>query len=160
MINVFCKLNGTFDKRTLPPINYDKQTVIPPNIFMTWYTKDLSGHLGKNFNLIKRLNPEFNIYLYNDDECLKFIEQNFDNTILNAYNNLIPGAYKADLWRLCVLYVYGGIYVDIKMQPFNNFKFYYLLFDEHFCKDRLDKCIYNAIMVCKPKNTFLLHVIN
>ena len=29
---------------------------------------------------------------------------------------LFQGAYKADLWRYCVLYIHGGVYVDIKAQ--------------------------------------------
>jgi hypothetical protein len=31
----------------------------------------------------------------------------------NAYKKIIPGAYKCDLWRYCVLYIYGGFYADI-----------------------------------------------
>lgn len=156
---VFSKVNGAFETYKFPPINLKLPTLVPKNIFLTWYTKNLTGQIGKNFELIQRLNPEFNIYLNDDNDCLEFLSKHFDVGVVNAYNTLIPGAYKADLWRLCVLYVYGGIYMDIKMQPFNNFKFYNLLYDEHFCKDRLDKCIYNAIMVCKPGNSFLLHVI-
>ena len=34
---------------------------------------------------------------------------------LNCYQELIPGAYKSDLARLCLIYVYGGIYLDIGM---------------------------------------------
>lgn len=159
VIVVICKLNGVLEKYNFPPINIKLKTIIPKNIFMTWYTKNLSGQISKNFKNVERLNPEFSIYLYDDTDCLEFIKKHFEIEVLNAYNTLIPGAYKADLWRLCVLYVHGGIYLDIKMQPFNNFKFYNLLYDEHFCKDRLEKCIYNAILVCKPRNPFLLHVI-
>jgi hypothetical protein len=32
-----------------------------------------------------------------------------------AYDRLIPTAFKADLWRYCVLYKYGGVYLDIKL---------------------------------------------
>jgi len=159
VIVIVCKLNGVSEKYTFPRINVKLKTVIPKNIFITWYTKHLKGQISKNFNNVKTLNPEFSIYLYDDNDCSEFIKQNFETEVLHAYNTLIPGAYKADLWRLCALYIYGGIYIDIKMQPFNNFKFYNLLYDEHFCKDRLDKCIYNAIIVSKPKNPFLLHVI-
>ena len=30
-----------------------------------------------------------------------------------AYDALIPGAFKADLFRYCVLFIYGGVYADI-----------------------------------------------
>ena len=34
--------------------------------------------------------------------------------VLNAYDSLIPGAYKADLFRYLVLYREGGVYLDCK----------------------------------------------
>ena len=46
-----------------------------------------------------------------------FIKENFDKTVLKAYNSIIPGGFKADLWRYCILYKYGGIYVDLDIIP-------------------------------------------
>ena len=40
-----------------------------------------------------------------------------------AFDNLIPWAYKADLWRYCVLYLYGGVYADhevVFIQPLTS----------------------------------------
>lgn len=45
----------------------------------------------------------------------------FGTRVLNAYDKLIPGAYRSDLWRLCVLYVYGGVYLDLKLHPTHGF---------------------------------------
>ena len=42
-----------------------------------------------------------------------FIKNNFPKKIYDAYCRILPGAYKADLWRYCILYIYGGVYVDI-----------------------------------------------
>merc|ERR1719476_8124 len=42
------------------------------------------------------------------------------NGTLEAYKSLRPAAYKADLWRLCVLWMHGGIYLDQKMQLAQN----------------------------------------
>ena len=72
--------------------------MIPKNIFMTWHTKDLPYHMKENVEKIKRENPEFNVYVYDDEDCRKFLREHFDSTVLDAYNSLIPGAYKADLW--------------------------------------------------------------
>ncbi len=32
-------------------------------------------------------------------------------------DTLVPGAFKADLWRYCYLAAEGGVYVDIRMEP-------------------------------------------
>ena len=133
---------------------------IPPNIFQTWESKKIPPLMLQNILLIVRNNPKFRYYLFDDNDCQKFIKDNFSEEILNTYNNLIPGAYKADLWRYCILYKMGGIYIDIKYRPINGFKLYNLLEKEHWVLDIDNKNIYNAIMVCKPGNQILLNAIN
>lgn len=135
-------------------------TVIPANIFQTWHTKRLPINMYRSIQVIKNNNPRFKYYLFDDNDCREFIKNNFDESILNAYDKLIPGAYKADLWRYCVLYKYGGIYIDIKYYPINGFKLINLLEEEHWILDADKIGIYNAIMVSKPNNEILLKAIN
>lgn len=142
------------------PIKSYYKRVIPLNIFQTWHTKNLPPSMNYASSMIKYNNPEFNYYLFDDDDCKNFIKENFDITVLNAYDSLIPGAYKADLWRYCVLYKKGGIYLDIKYIPLNNFKFINLIEKEHFVLDADRNGVYNALMVCLPGNTKLLACIN
>lgn len=86
---------------------------IPYNFFQTWGTKNISDELKQIINTWKLNNPEYTYYLYDNNDCEEFIKTNFDERIYNAYCKIIPGAYKADLWRCCVLYIHGGVYVDI-----------------------------------------------
>ena len=79
----------------------------------------------------------------------------FKPEVLNAYDTLIPGAYKADLWRLCVLFINGGIYLDIRFCCINGFNLIELTENEHFVKDRPPNSIFNSLMVCKKGNIFL-----
>ena len=53
-------------------------------------------------------------YLFNDADCRAFIMNEYPPDVLMAYDKLIPTAFKADLWRYCVLYKYGGVYLDVK----------------------------------------------
>ena len=133
---------------------------IPANIFQTWQTHTLPSQMFNAIKIIKKQNPRFNYYLFSDSDCRLFISKNFEPVVLNAYDRLIPGAYKADLWRYCILYKYGGIYLDIKYVPDNNFKFVNLLTKEHFVLDQDNEGIYNAFMVCKAGNEILLKAIN
>ena len=66
--------------------------------------------------LMNRVGVDCIHYLFNDDECRAFIAREYPSDVLDAYDNLIPTAFKADLWRYCVLYMYGGVYLDIKLQ--------------------------------------------
>ena len=118
--------------------------------------------MEKNYLDLCKKNPEFTFHLYDDSACREFIEKHFDEEIVSAFDTLIPGAYKADLWRLCILYIKGGIYMDIKLQCVDSFKLITITDTEHFALDRPGHSlhIYNAIMVCNPQNPFLLASIN
>ncbi len=114
----------------------------------------------ESINLIKRLNPNFEYTLFDDNDCREFIQNNFESYVLHAFDSLIPGAYKADLWRYCILYKNGGIYLDVKYRPINNFRFITMTEKEHWVLDADNFGIYNALMICKPENNILLKAIN
>lgn len=146
---------------TSPEVSSPKGgTIIPLHIYQCWKTKDLPPIMRKVVDSVKEANPEFTHHLFDDAECRQFILRECPRCVLDAYDRLIPGAYKADLWRLCILYKRGGIYMDIKFSPIQGFKFIELTNREHFVTDRLPNTIYNAFIVCKPKSTFLLTCIN
>ena len=143
-----------------------KNIVIPLNIFQTWKTKNLKPGMQDAVDKLKATNPEFKYYLYDDNDCREFIKNNFEPDVLTAFDCLIPGAYKADLWICCVLYKYGGVYLDIKFTPVNGFKLINLMDREHFCLDTneswtyKDYGLYNAIMITKPNNIILKECID
>jgi mannosyltransferase OCH1-like enzyme len=141
------------------PLKFYYNSIIPLNIYQTWHTKNVPPLMKKITNKIIMNNPKFKYFLFDDNDCRNFIKDNFSIDVLNAYDNLIPGAYKADLWRYCILYINGGIYLDIKYNPLNNFKFINLTEKEHWVLDMDKNGIYNALMVCLPKNPILLRAI-
>ena len=128
--------------------------LIPLNIFQTWYTLDLPLKMKENVELLKKTNPEFNHYLYDDTMCREFIRENYNHEILYTFDKLKPGAYKADFWRYCILYKKGGIYLDIKYKCANGFKFITLTDKEYWVKDRpqIINGIYQALMISFPFN--------
>ena len=139
-------------------------SIIPLNLFQTWHTKNLPQFMRKNVENTKACNPEFTYALYDDNDCREFIKNNFPPIILQTFDSLVPGAYKADLWRYCILFKRGGIYMDIKMVCSPGFKLMRLTQREHFVKDRdfaFDNRggIYQALLVCKPNNGLLLRCI-
>ena len=67
-------------------------------------------------------NPGYRIEYYDDVMCRNFIKKNFNKDILDAFDNLIPGSYKADLFRYCILYKNGGIWSDLSQKFFVPFK--------------------------------------
>jgi mannosyltransferase OCH1-like enzyme len=145
-----------FKKKLIP--FYVKQmykSIIPLRIYTCWHTKDLPPFMKKNMDNLKKTNPEFKLYVYDEPTCRNFISKNFDKEVLHAYNSLKPCSYKSDLWRFCNLYIKGGIYLDIKYQCVNNFKLIALTEKEYFVRDRDEYGVYTALIVSKPKNEIL-----
>jgi mannosyltransferase OCH1-like enzyme len=154
-----------WNKRDIYKIT-SKQSIIPLKLFQTWNTTKLPPKMNENMIKLKKENPEFQYFLYDDNDCRIFIKENFPKEVLHAFDTLVPGAYKADLWRYCILYIYGGIYLDIKYKCMNHFKLINLTYKEHFVLERPSFWendsygIYNALICCKPKNPILLECIH
>ena len=138
-----------------PPMN--EYRTVPLHLFQTWHSKQLPPLMYQCVTQLKQANPEFTHHLYDDDMCRTFIQDHFPG-VLHTYDTLIPGAYKADLWRYCILYVYGGIYLDIKYKCVHPFKLIELTTKEQYVCDREYagvEGVYQALMVCYPKNPIL-----
>jgi FkbM family methyltransferase len=92
-----------------------KKNIIPNNIFLTWETKidTISPEMLNFINSWKKHNNNYKINFYDSSDRYNFIKDNFDFDVQDAYNRLKPGAFKCDLWRYCILYIYGGFYADI-----------------------------------------------
>ena len=108
--------------------------VFPVPIFQTWcstrsaVTSDVSdfddlrnaGLMPLMFQCVSdnlrlnRVGVDCIHYLFNDDACREFLAMTFPTDVVYAYDLLIPTAFKADLWRYCILYMFGGVYMDIK----------------------------------------------
>lgn len=152
-----------------PKINREK---IPKVIYKsgTRTLNNLPQNIKNLFNKIERNNPEFIIKYYTDNEARKFIIKNFNKDIVWAYDKLIPGSYKADLFRYCILYINGGIWSDLTdkfLVPINSFI--------DFNKDKLvlsldnmvgkedsikEKGIQISFMATIPNNKLFLDLIN
>ena len=110
-------------------------------------------------------NPYLEYYIYDDKQSKLFLKKYFNKDVLHAYNTLIPYAYKSDLVRFCLLYIFGGIYIDLKLvlNPINVS--FFKKFDYHFAKNRRLggkswKIVENSFLFFKkPGNPLLKKVI-
>ncbi len=133
--------------------------IIPLQLYTCWHTKNLPPLMKENFNFLVESNPKITFHLYDENECREFIKTHFDPDVLCAYDALIPCSYKSDLWRYCVLFINGGIYMDIKYKCVNGFKFISLTEQEYFVRDRPENCVYTALIVALPRNEVLFKCI-
>ena len=73
----------------------------------------LPDFIEKNKIKIEEMYSNSTYKIWSGDEVRQVISENFSNDVLEAYDCLKPFAYKADLARYVLLYLYGGLYIDI-----------------------------------------------
>eukprot|EP00041_Stephanoeca_diplocostata_P018638 m.391576 g.391576 ORF g.391576 m.391576 type:complete len:270 (-) comp21074_c0_seq30:2130-2939(-) len=57
---------------------------------------------------------------FDDAAADAFLEIHYQSWVARGYRALVPKAYKADYFRLCVLYVLGGLYADIDVDLYDT----------------------------------------
>lgn len=136
-----------------PEYNQD----IPKIIIQTGYNNTFKNilHFNSIISFIE-LNPEYTYRYYNDTEARKFLRENFNEEVNYSYDILVPGAFKADLLRYCLLYVNGGCYFDCKQIlriPIKKF----LKSNQTFllCNDIIDNALLNAVIFSIKNLIFL-----
>ncbi len=102
----------------------DKQ-FIPKNIFQTHKTIEYINNdkMLENAQKSWKNNKEYSYHFYDNYMCDSFMKKEFSK-IYHIYKKLPIPVQKADMWRYCILYKYGGIYADsdtvCKVQNLNN----------------------------------------
>lgn len=113
---------------------------------------------------IKRLYPNEEYHLYSGEELESIIQCNFDNDVLIAYKKLKPYACKADLSRLCLLYLYGGLYLDLNLYLINKIPNLDILdffaFRDLPNMSKQSWAVQNGIIYSKPKSKIIKNAIN
>lgn len=132
-------------------------TKIPKYVFQTWKQKTLSEEMKNNLLKLRDRHKDYTFFLYDDEMCIDFLKKHYNKDVLDAFNSLIPGPFKADLWRYCVLYKYGGVYMDIKLNCINGFNLNTVIHEECYPKDIIHKQygIWQGFLICKPNNMIL-----
>jgi len=136
--------------------NYEKvvpsiEPRIPKIIHQIWIGSEVPPQFKKIMETWKKIHPDWTYKLWTDEdiENFPFINRKaFDDSGNNK-------GLKSDIWRLEILYQYGGLYADT---DFESIKPQDIL---HHCHDFYIGCLYDAIQnstfASKPKHPILLN---
>ena len=79
-------------------------------IFITDKKEELPPLLKEASSIFREAFSDHYYTLYSKEMLLEIIAKEFGKEVLSAFNKLKPYAYKADLARYCISYLYGGWY--------------------------------------------------
>lgn len=100
-------------------------SILPPQYTSKKIHPTTKMNLDKWVDLNKDLS--LNQIIWDISEARNFLNNfsfSFGIDILKWFDYEMDGRFKSDIWRLCVLYEYGGIYVDIDQEPLVSMKEY------------------------------------
>jgi hypothetical protein len=134
--------------------------IIPLKLHLFWHDKILPPKMQENVQLLKRTNPEFEVVVYDNEMAYDYIKNNFSDDIFKAYNTLIPISFKSDLFRFCVVYKEGGVYLDIKFEPVDDFKLLNLVKYKEVWATEAENIVNTGIFMSVPENRILKRAID
>ena len=144
------------------------------NIFQIYHDKNLiPNFVGTH---IEKMNPKYKYMLIDFNEGLKMIENDFKEEtiktkILHCLDTYPRYCHRSDLLRYCLLYIYGGVYIDVDLKPlipFDEMKTNDIDFFTSFGRAgnpyfinnvRVYPVTSNGILMSKSKNPILLDLI-
>jgi len=134
---------------------------IPRAILQTFETRRVPAGLFGATKSWLELNPEYEYRFYDDDDCRTLIKEHFGEQTLACYESLTRGAFRADLWRYCALYVHGGVYADadtVCTTPLRNL----IRENDDFIVPHGNsrRFLFNAFICSVPRHPFLKNVID
>ena len=151
--------------------SYNNGFKIPNVIHYTFCTTKLPLEIINVINHNKKICKNCIFRFYDDNDCDEIIKNNFHDEIYNAYKKINPayGAMRADFFRYCILYLYGGIYLDIKSKI--KIPIFSIIQKDDICildlprnnaePWRLNKPTYEQwLLIFSPRHPYLLSTIN
>jgi hypothetical protein len=103
-----------------PPLySRDPHRIIPRIVHQTWF-EPLSRQKYPNMSrLVESFRQSgWDYKFWSDAEAQNFLSTHFPAEVRQAYDALRPGAFKADLFRYCVLLIHGGVYAGMYRMSF------------------------------------------
>jgi len=144
---------------------------IPNIVHFTFMNKNLPVETLRVIQHNKIVCENCKFIFYDDNACDEFIKNNFNVKIYNTYKKINPlyGAMRADFFRYCVLYVLGGIYIDVKSQI--NYPIFKIIQKNDTCildmpRSNSEPWRVNAptyeqwLLIFAPRHPYLLSMIN
>lgn len=84
------------------------------HVFQTWRTSHFDFEHARVIKKCISKNINWKFFLFLDSDMNHFMEANYEgDPILKIFRGARYMATKTDIWRICALHKYGGVYLDI-----------------------------------------------
>tara|TARA_R110001632_G_scaffold140800_5_gene256868 strand:+ start:81 stop:917 length:837 start_codon:yes stop_codon:yes gene_type:complete len=105
------------DNRKIKIPEIEETNKIPKKILQIYFQGEdcVPPYVREN---ITEKNTEWEYNFFDQEKCYNFLRENFDESYVEKMDSFKKYAHKADLFRICWLYINGGVYMDADMELF------------------------------------------
>jgi Glycosyltransferase sugar-binding region containing DXD motif len=165
------KVNPKFVAKewTIRPPRYarDPHRLVPRIVHQTWFEALDPERYPNMSRLVQSFQQSgWEYKFYSDDQAGNFLSTHFPNPVRQAYDTLRPGAFKADLFRYCVLLIHGGVYADVDILLESNLDKaippeigFMVPIDEPGTPVNKRMCLWNGFIAASPGHPYLAKAI-
>lgn len=150
-----------------PAFRKDGDRLVPRIVHQTWFepvTKEKYPNMSRLIKSWERSGWSYNFW--SDEKAAAFLSTHFPPEVREAYDAVLPGAFKADLFRYCVLLIQGGVYADMDVLLESNLDAvvsgdvgFMVPMDSPGTKIGRRSCLWNGLMAVAPGHPFLAKTI-
>ena len=98
-------------KNEIERFRYQLPNSVIPNVVYQAYSSETDALLQLHSEM-RDVNYDMEFKLFPLDDCEKFLIDHYPTDVVEAFRTLLEPAMKIHLWSYCILYKYGGIYLD------------------------------------------------
>ena len=125
-------------KNEIERFRYQLPDSVIPNVVYQAYSSETDALLQLHSEM-RDVNYDMEFKLFPLDDCEKFLIEHYPTDVVEAFRTLLEPAMKIQLWSYCILYKYGGIYLDPRWKC--NLKLHNFLNSEQFVVARCDELV-------------------
>lgn len=126
---------------------------IPAVTYQTFETRVVPTAMKVAIDRTITFYPDYRYVTTADSE--RFLAHHFPPRVGKAFQALRPGSFKADLWRVCQLYITGGLYLDVKLYCLRSLEHLLRTHQLLLVIDRHPRSLWNGIMGSVPGHPYL-----
>jgi mannosyltransferase OCH1-like enzyme len=110
---------------------------------------------------VSKYAPEYLHVIYDDNDLKQIMETYFTEDVVKTFLSLKEGAHRADLARYCILYLYGGLYMDIKVELIKPVSSVFTERDRFYSvMSYTQDHIHQGVIFTSPRNPLFLSLID
>ncbi len=148
------KYKHVYDKK-----EYEVDTLVlnqvPAVIYQVNEINYVTPNLEKVIVINSEINDRFEFQYFDNNARRQFIIDNYDSSVIKAYDSLKNYNYKINLWKYCILYKNGGIYMDRQYKIIEPLISILTKYNTVFVKDK--DGVSSSLIITPPKlNVFNL----